>query len=646
MNRNSARTLATVLCLCTLPHAALPQQPAAAAQQQQPKKTQARKTAAAEADPMAEVRRASAITLVASLAEEARTYRAPALAARVQARAADALWDSEPDRARTHFQRAWDAAEAADREAKTLTEAERRGRGGQSPSVRREVVGLAAKRDRALGEGFLAKMDEARKSEDSGSPATPSAPAAQTPAQRYNPDEPPAATAQRLSLAQQLLEDGDTERAVQFAETALYPVNTFGMVFLDTLREKNLPAASRLFLSINSRAATDTESDANSVSLLGSYIFTPFLYVTVRPDGASHTRRRRENNSPTPGTVTAVERAVFLNAAAQILLRPLPPPDQDRSSSGRTGAYVVLTRLLPLFDRYAPDRAAALRARQSLLAQDTPEQNRRPDDPILTRGVVPEDPNRDRVQEELDRLGRAKDANERDVLYFQAAMAAFDKDPDRARELADKIEDADTRAQLIAFMAFRGVQDAVRAKKPEDALRLARSNQLTSVQRVWGLTEAARLLSKSEPGRAAEALDEAAAEARKVDDDSPDRVRALVAIATQMAGLDRTRVWELMNEVVKSVNALPDYSGEGETMTMRVRFKGGGAMTQNVSAETFDLTGLFETLAREDFDRAAALARTLKGDSPRSVASLAVARSVLAKPATAGSGTAGGAARN
>ncbi|HVF43438.1 MAG TPA: hypothetical protein VM936_10530, partial [Pyrinomonadaceae bacterium] len=321
-------------------------------------------------------------------------------------------------------------------------------------------------------------------------------------------------------------------------------------------------------------------------------------------------------------------------------------PDQDRSSSGRTGAYVVLTRLLPLFDRYAPDRAAALRARQSLLAQDTPEQNRRPDDPILTRGVVPEDPNRDRVQEELDRLGRAKDANERDVLYFQAAMAAFDKDPDRARELADKIEDADTRAQLIAFMAFRGVQDAVRAKKPEDALRLARSNQLTSVQRVWGLTEAARLLSKSEPGRAAEALDEAAAEARKVDDDSPDRVRALVAIATQMAGLDRTRVWELMNEVVKSVNALPDYSGEGETMTMRVRFKGGAAMTQNVSAETFDLTGLFETLAREDFDRASALARTLKGDSPRSVASLAVARSVLAKPATAGSGTAGGAARN
>ena len=124
----------------------------------------------------------------------------------------------------------------------------------------------------------------------------------------------------------------------------------------------------------------------------------------------------------------------------------------------------------------------------------------------------------------------------------------------------------------------------------------------------------------------------AAAVARRMEEDSPERVRALVAVATQMVALDRTRVWELMNEVVKSVNALPDFSGEGAQMTMRVQFKGGGAMTQNMNVESFDLTGLFDALAREDFDRAASLARTLKGDSPRAVASLAVARSVLVQP--------------
>jgi hypothetical protein len=614
MNRNAARLLATAFYLCSLAPPATAQQPA-----QQRKKSPTKR--AAEADPMAEVRRASAVSLITSLAEEAHTYRDPALGARVQARAADALWDTEPERARSLFRRAWESAEAADS-----------ANGAEASGVRREVVGLAAKRDRALGEEFLSKLEEARKAEDSNAPALPSDAPAETPAQRFNPDEPPAAMAQRLSLAQQLLEGGDAERALLFAKPALYPVNTFGMLFLNTLREKNAQAADENFLALVMRAATDPASDANSVSLLGSYVFTPFLYVTVRPDGASHTRRRREDNSP-PADLPPALRNTFLNASAQILLRPLPPPDQDRSSSGRTGAYVVTTRLLPLYDRYAPDRAAALRARQSLLAQDTPEQNRRPDDPILTRGIAPEDPNRDRVQEALNRLDRAKSSSERDIVYYQAAMAALEHDPDRARELAEKIEDADTRAQLVAFMSFTRVQDAVRAKKADEALRLAHGDQLTPVQRVWGLTEVARLLAKSEPGRAAEALDEAATAARRMDDSSPERVRALVAVATQMTALDRTRVWELMNEVVKSVNALPDFSGEGGGLTMRVKFKDGGAMTQNINVESFDLTGLFDALAREDFDRASALARTLKGESPRSVAALAVARSVLVKRA-------------
>ena len=614
MNRNAARILTTALYLCTIAPPATAQQPA-----QQPKKSPTKR--AAEADPMAEVRRASAVSLVTSLAEEAHTYRDPALGARVQARAADALWDTEPERARSLFRRAWESAEEADS-----------ANGAEASTVRREVVGLAAKRDRALGEEFLSKMEEARKSEDSNAPALPSDAPAETPVQRFNPDEPPAAMAQRLSLAQQLLEGGDAERALLFAKPALYPVNTFGMLFLNTLREKNARAADENFLALVMRAATDPASDANSVSLLGSYVFTPFLYVTVRPDGASHTRRRREDNSP-PADLSPALRNTFLNASAQILLRPLPPPDQDRSSSGRTGAYVVTTRLLPLYDRYAPDRAATLRARQSLLAQDTPEQNRRPDDPILTRGIAPEDPNRDRVQEALNRLDRAKSSSERDIVYYQAAMAALEHDPDRARELAEKIEDADTRAQLIAFMSFARVQEAVRAKKADEALRLAHGDQLTPVQRVWGLTEVARLLTKSEPGRAAEALDDATAAARRMDDSSPERVRALVAVATQMAALDRTRVWELMNEVVKSINALPDFSGEGGGLTMRVKFKDGGAMTQNINVESFDLTGLFDALAREDFDRASALARTLKGESPRSVAALAVARSILVKRA-------------
>lgn len=636
MNRH-ARFLAFALCVPALAPAASHAQTHAPAAAQ--KKPAAKKPAAPAADPMAEVRRTSAVSLVSTLADEARTFSEPALRARVQARAADALWDTDKEKARALFRRAWEASEAADRDTANLSDAERRRRAVAQGSagargllnMRREVVILTARRDRELGEEFLAKMDESRKEE---SDATSNTAAAQTPVQtneqRINPDNPPPAMAQRLGLAQQLLDDGDTERAMQFADPALYPVNTFGMNILNTLREKDRKAADTRFTTLVMRAANDPLADANSVSLLSSYVFTPFLYITVRPDGNSHTRQWRGNTSP-PDDLDPRLREAFFASASQILLRPLAPADEDRTSSGRIGAYVVATRMLPLFDRYAPDRAAALRARQALLAQDTPEGNRRPDDQLLTRGIVPEDTTRDAVQDALDRLERAKNSNERDMIYFRAAQAAFGSDPTRARELANKIEDPDTRKQLIAFMAFQLVQDAVRAQKADDALRHSRSDELTRVQRAWGLTEAARLLAKDQPGRAVEALDEATAEARRLEDGTSERVRALLAVATQLVELDRPRAWELMQEVVKAANALPDFSGEDGQLTVRVEFKGGGAMTQNINVESFDLTGVFAALAREDFERAAALARTLKAEAPRSVAMLAVARSVLVK---------------
>jgi hypothetical protein len=245
MNR-PARLLAFALCLATVAPNAAARQASAPQKKADPKKTNAKKPAAEAADPMAEARRASAVSLVSSLAEEARAFHDPALRARVQARAADALWDTERERARALFRRAWEAAEAADRDDKNLSDDERRrraiaqgGAGARGPlNMRREVVSLAAKRDRELGEEFLAQLNESRKSEETGATSGAQVPV-QTPEQRINPDNPPPAMAQRLGLAQQLLDDGDTERAMQFADPALYPVNTFGMNILNGLREKD-----------------------------------------------------------------------------------------------------------------------------------------------------------------------------------------------------------------------------------------------------------------------------------------------------------------------------------------------------------------------------------------------------------------------
>jgi hypothetical protein len=293
---------------------------------------------------------------------------------------------------------------------------------------------------------------------------------------------------------------------------------------------------------------------------------------------------------------------------------------------------MVIARLLPLFDQHAPDRSAALRAKMASLTPDTPEGIRGPDNNALTRGLVPEDPNRDRIGETLQRLDRAKTAEQRDAVYVDAVFGALQKKDPRLEEFLSKIEDADTRQRLRAYIDFEAARNAVNEKNVDEVLRLARLNTLTGIQRAWALTEAARLLSKTEPGRAVEILDEALTEAReRIDAASKERVSALVAVATQLVELDRARAWEVMHDVVKASNAAKDYTGEDGRLSIRFQIRT-MTMSTSGSAQSFDLADIFSKLASQDLQRAADLARAFEGESPRAFATLAVARSVLAKP--------------
>lgn len=615
--------------------------PCVRAQQQAVKqpKTAAKKTAADESDPLAEVRRITAVSLVNTLADDARMFRDPLLRARVQARAADALWDTEHDRAVILFRRAWDEAEAADAETDRKLEEEKqrqiREQGFSSiqlpPSIRTEVLRLAAKRDRALGEEFLTKLEEARKREAENAVTSKDKPT--DPAQNNNrpdPTEAPPAVAKRLRLAVQLLEDGDVERAIQFADPALGAVNIPTLEFLARLRVKNAKAADERYAALVARAVADPASDANTMSLLSSYIFTPSLYVTFTYDAGSNSNSW-SRNFPPPTDLSPQLRMAFFRAASAVLLRPTPTPDQDRTSAGRAGWYMVIARMLPLFDQFMPDRSAALRAKMASLAPDTPERLRQPGNNALTNGLVPEDPNRDRVSETLKRLDEAKTSEERDLVYADAVMDAVRKKDPRAEELLNKIEDTDLRKRLRAFVDYEAARAAVAEKDVDAALKFARGNSLTPIQRAWTLTEVARLLSKSEPGRAAEILDEALADARDhIDAASPERVRALVAVATQMIQLDRARTWEVMLEVIKASNAAKEFTGEDGRMGVRLQTKNGVHST-STSIQSFDLNDIFAKLASEDLSRAVELAKAFEGESPRAVATLAVARFVLSK---------------
>jgi hypothetical protein len=588
----------------------------------QPKKPKANNE---EAEAEAAQQRTVAISLVTSLADEARSFKDQTRRARVQARAADVLWDTDPERARELFRRAWEAAEIVDAEAakkraEDMKRMESEGgpvvvRGG--PDLRSEVLRLAAKRDRKLGEEFLKALDEAAEKERSEAATN----------QRNNPDSRLGGS-QRLQLARRLVEDGEVQRALEFAAPALNTVSPDSIFFLSALREKNAQLGDAAFTSLLALAARDPNSDANTVSGLSSYLFTPFLYVTFEREGGSNQSRQR---GPTPAPeIDATLRNNFLKVAFNILMQPVPAPDQDRTTSGRSGKYLIIKRLLPLFEQYAADLAPNLRTQMTALASYVPPDMQQGENRAVSVGIQPESSEGDPLQRMQERLDRAKTSDDRDAIYADYAVSLSQDGDPRGKDLVDKIENSDMRKSVKAYTDFQLVQVAVRNKDVGEISRLVKSGELSSIQKVWALTSGAKLVVAAERSRAADILEEALAESRRISASDPDRARALTAVAVGFGEIDRVRSWEILGEVVKAANSAEAYTGEDSRVTSRLQTKFMVVMNQS-TAEDFDLLAVFRHLARADLLRAIQLAKTFTGEAPRAVATLAIARSVLDK---------------
>jgi hypothetical protein len=593
--------------------------------QTQSTKSKNSKTPNAEMENEVAERRAIAISLVSTLADEARSFKDQTRRARVQARAADVLWDVDPERSKELFRRAWDAAVIVDDE-NAKARAEQMKRSAQDGPVvlrgasdlRTEVLRLAAKRDRQLGEELLKILDEATAKEREEASAT----------LRRDGFDQQLGASKRLQLARRLLQDGEVERAMEFAGPALDRVSLDAIFFLSALREKNAQAADTAFSTLLTRVARDPSADANTVSGLSSYLLTPFLYVTFSPDGGANQNRGR---GPTPAPeVTPTLRTSFLRVAAQILMQPSPAPEQDQTSSGRLGKYMVIKRLLPIYEQYEAELAASLRTQMTALASYVPNEFQQGPNRALTVGLQPDSDESDAYERMQERLDKASNTNLRDAIYADYAVALTGKSDPRASGLVDKIENAELRKKVKAYTDFQLTQLAVRNKDATEVARLARTAELTSIQKVWAFITAAKLVAASERSRASDLLEEALAESRRISSGDPDRARALTGVAVGFGEIDPVRSWETLNEVIKAANSADAFTGEDSTISSRLQTPMMGVAT-TATVEDFDLLAIFRLLSRADLLRSIQVAKGFTGEAPRAIATLAIARSVLEK---------------
>ena len=566
-----------------------------------------------------EARLAFAIHLVSSLADDARSFKDNALRVRVQARAADALWKVDRPRARTLFERAWEAAQIVDQEGQRHAAAERQrflsGRGGtgfipKPPNLRGEVLRQVSRHDRALAETFLAKMEEENKRD-----------ADDNKTQTFDSVEPPAAISQRLQVARQLLESGELEKALAFAEPSLTRVTSPGIIFLVLLRQKSTPRADQIFSVLLDRTAIDPLSDATSVSLLSSYVFTPSVLVTSTRDGLL--MNPWTDPLPPPPLAPAL-RGKFFAVASQVLLRPANRQEFELTSAGIAGTYFTIQRLLPLFEQHEPEMAAALRARLNTLSDGVdpvPEQQRRFTNAGLTSKTEETD--------DLDaRIARAATTSERNSLYALAAREKAMKNDLKAREFTNAIEDNELKASVRTFVDFILVSKALEQKDTEKTLELIRNGTLTPLQRCWSYTELAALLKSKAPEQATELIAQATQEAEHIAVSSAESAQAWITIARRAAEVDRNRRWPTALDAVKALNKANDYTGEENDIVVRFQTRKESVATR-IATPSAGLEGLFRSLAEDDIYQSASLAKSVASEAPRATALLATARWVF-----------------
>jgi hypothetical protein len=422
--------------------------------------------------------------------------------------------------------------------------------------------------------------------------------------------------------------------------------------FLFTLRASSPAHADPLYLRLLELTRGDAAADANDVLLLSTPIVSPDLFAYVGADGSTNLAplplEAREARAAAGVPIPPRIRGAFFDTAAAVLLRPGPAPGRPAPPAGELLApYFAIGRLLPFFEREAPQHVAQLRARMTTLTQEIDQARREAlAAQMQVRKLSPNNPT-DPLQRHLDELGRAATDEERDGARFNAVSAASHRKLwDRARQLAGEIGDARTRRGAFLLLAVEQVKDLGAAFRDEEgdegferAAAFARTADVPAGVRAYGLAQAAELAAqKGRKRKASELLGEAAAAAAQVDRGSELRVVVLMLLAESAARVDAARAWELLAELAAAVN-------EAEGRPRREEDEG----CDEIRIETADNAYcvylddrfsppevVFGAAARLDLARALAEARTLKGEVTRARALIHAARAVLAADAGRG----------
>ena len=643
LHAQTARTFCTLLLacapVCVCAKAAATQTGKRGATARDSKQQQARDRAA-EARRRAEVR--EAVVALLETADDARSFEDMYYRVRVQADAADVLWPFDEQAARSILRRAWDVTtapgvipafkyedESDDDAIDTLL------------TARRIVVACAAKHDARLADVYMNGLSQGlepggggRREEDDAAGDSQSA--------RDVWRTPSPLNVQRLRTASALLAEGAYEAAAAVAAPAVSDgVNRHLVDFIIALRAHAPREGDALYTRLLERTRLDPQADANDVLLLSQPILSPDLQIFINADGSAHMRQVNYTDAAMSGAFSSAPagvRRAFYAAAAAVLLRPPRRPEGGAASNVEASAlYFATGRLLPSFEREAPQYAAALHARMSALSAEVGAARAQSLSANMdTLSLSPKNPV-DVLAHRVEALKKLDDARTRDQMRFLTVTdAARSRLWERARSVAAEIEDASIRRDALRTIAVYQVLNVARAYDDEPdgfdrAADFARAADVPPQVRAVGLARAAELAARLGNRARADALfGEALLFADEAGKDDGTRLTALVLVARSVVRANSPRVWEILPSLAAAANETENYSETGPQFSLSYGYTDGAKLFYEAD-EPLNLEDAFAGAARLDFRRALAEVRTLEDGPTRAAVTIAAARAALAK---------------
>ena len=314
---------------------------------------------------------------------------------------------------------------------------------------------------------------------------------------------------------------------------------------------------------------------------------------------------------------------------------------EEQSSLG--GFYSFLTnRASRIVALNAPDKSAFLQSNIRDMAQALTVDQRRQAEMLAS---VAQPNSNDQLGNDSDtesRIHRAeqeKDVTKRDFLLRSVALQLMRNEPERALEVAKKIDDQELRAQTEDDVYLVLMRQVFNSRADAEARSIAvKFNDLSRRAR-WLAQIAGSLSARSKDNpEAAELLSEAHSIAARTEN-TPAKIEVLLLIAKEFLRIDQERGFEVLSEAVGTTNRLekvPSKANKSNVPLIRVIsmtvVDGQELSTDDrVTLESIDFNQIGAFVER-DYLRTNFLGNDVKDRLLRSKYFIALARSVLQVP--------------